>query len=176
MIWQFGNEINILGIMLQSRDTAMIAAIKKFFETNLALLDADAAIDKVHDEKLQLASAALLIEVINSDHQADEREWAEFATVLKHCLQLQEDKLDELIKLAKVEAKQATSLYEFTQLINEHYAYRDKLVLMENMWRVAFADSVLDKYEVHLIRRVSELIYVSHSDFIRTKLKVRDKL
>jgi uncharacterized tellurite resistance protein B-like protein len=41
------------------------------------------------------------------------------------------------------------------------------------MWRIAFSDKRLDKYEDHLIRKVSELIYVSHSDFIKTKLKVR---
>ncbi|MDD9894524.1 MAG: TerB family tellurite resistance protein, partial [Gammaproteobacteria bacterium] len=43
-----------------------------------------------------------------------------------------------------------------------------------NMWRVAFSDERLDKYEEHLIRKIADLIYVSHSDFIKSKLKVRN--
>jgi uncharacterized tellurite resistance protein B-like protein len=46
--------------------------------------------------------------------------------------------------------------------------------LVENMWRVAFSDQKLDKYEEALIRKVADLIYVSHQDFIKTKLAARD--
>ena len=155
----------------------MLDAIKKFFETKLALQGAaaDAVSGKDQIDRLQLAAATLLIEVINSDHQQDAREWAEISAVLKQSLQLQSEALDDIIRLAKHSAHRATSLYEFTELINANYSYADKLSLMENMWRVAYADSSLDRYEDHLIRKVSELIYVSHSDFIRTKLKVRDQ-
>jgi uncharacterized tellurite resistance protein B-like protein len=37
---------------------------------------------------------------------------------------------------------------------------------------VAYADGDLDKYEEHLIRRVAELIYVPHEEYIRAKLAV----
>ena len=37
-----------------------------------------------------------------------------------------------------------------------------------------FADGEVDRYEDGVIRRVSELIYVSHSDFIRMKFAARD--
>lgn len=154
----------------------MIDAIRNFFESNLAMADAqiESTPEGQYLDRLQLASAALMIEVINSDHQQDDREMAAFAAVLKQSLNLDSEKLDEVIALARSEAHQATSLYEFTQLINENYTYPEKLALMENMWRVAYSDSHLDKYEDHLIRKVAELIYVSHSDFIRTKLKIRD--
>jgi uncharacterized tellurite resistance protein B-like protein len=78
--------------------------------------------------------------------------------------------------LAKEQAHEATSLYEFTRLINDNYDPAQKIALIENMWRIAFSDERLDKYEDNLIRKISELIYVSHSDFIRTKLKVRSAL
>jgi len=67
------------------------------------------------------------------------------------------------------------SLYEFTSLINSEYDYAQKVTLIENMWRVAFADHVLDKYEENMIRKTADLIYVSHSDFIKSKLTVRDQ-
>ena len=86
---------------------------------------------------------------------------------------MSEEELGELVKLAESEANQATSLYEFTRLINDEYDYEEKVGLIENMWKIAFSDEQLDKYEEHLIRKISDLIYVSHSDFIKTKLNVR---
>ena len=41
------------------------------------------------------------------------------------------------------------------------------------MWRVAFADGNVDKYEEHLIRRVHELLHLDHSDFIAAKQAAR---
>jgi len=151
----------------------MIQSIINFFEEKLSTTDDEIIEANTAISKIDLTCAALLIEVMNSDHELDERESEEFIAVLKESLQIQEEDLEDLVRLAKEEAKRATSLYEFTRLINDSYDYTQKLRLIENMWRIAFSDDKLDKYEDHLIRKISELIYVSHSDFIRTKLKVR---
>lgn len=150
----------------------MLSTFKSFFENNL--LKSPTQDPEKLSEQLNLACAALLIEVMNSDHQLDDREAAEFLDVLKVSLGVSDEAISELADLAEKQAKKATSLYEFTRLINDHYDYSQKIVLIENMWRIAFSDETLDRYEDHLIRKVSELIYVSHSDFIKSKLKVRD--
>ncbi len=149
----------------------MLKTIKSFFESHLAQ-EEESPEQRLH--QTNLASAALLIEVMNSDHQIDEREFAAILEVLQNSLDVTEAELEELAQLAREQAHAATSLYEFTRLINDNFDYDKKCELIENMWRIAFSDDQLDKYEEHLIRRVSELVYVSHSDFIRTKLKVRD--
>ena len=81
---------------------------------------------------------------------------------------------DELRALAHEKAEESTSLYEFTALVNTQFSVDAKLSLIKNMWRIAFADGEVDRYEDGVIRRVSELIYVSHSDFIRMKIAARD--
>ena len=48
--------------------------------------------------------------------------------------------------------------------------YDDKVQLITSLWKVAYADGDLDKYEEHLIRRVADLLYVPHDAFIRAKL------
>lgn len=151
----------------------MLNSIKSFFEEKLSKQDSDESSSNV--SSTDLASAALLIEVINSDHELDDRETAEFLEVLQSSLDIPEEDLNEMVRLAEAQAHQATSLYEFTRLINDEYDYQQKLQLISNMWRIAFSDKELDKYEEHLIRKVSELIYVSHSDFIKAKLQVRDE-
>lgn len=152
----------------------MLDSIKSFFEQNLSVRED--ITDDTRVTRLDLASAALLIEVMNCDHQMDARETEEIMAVLKSCLEISDQDLDEILALARNEARQATSLYEFTRLINDGYDYEQKVELVRNMWRVAFADGELDKYEDYLIRKVAELIYVSHSDFIRSKLEVKSAL
>ena len=151
----------------------MIEAIRNFFQEKLANEHGEEAGSSAPN-KLDLCCAALMIEVMNSDHELDEREQQEFMTVLKQSYRVAEEDLTELIELAKSEAHEATSLYQFTRLINDNYDMKQKIALIGNMWRIAFSDEKLDKYEDHLIRKISELIYVSHSDFIKTKLQVRN--
>ncbi|MEX1197218.1 MAG: TerB family tellurite resistance protein [Pseudohongiellaceae bacterium] len=152
----------------------MIRGIREFFEERLAAHGNESDEDRIC--RIQLASAALLMELINTDRHVDEREEAEFARVLRETLSLDEETLAEITELAHQEARQATSLYEFTSLVNDGYAYADKVQLIENMWRIAWADGHLDKYEEQMIRKTAELIYVRHNDFIRAKLQVRDGL
>jgi len=149
----------------------MLRSIKNFFESKLTQASEEEPVSGI--PKTDLASATLLIEVMKSDHELDEREAAEFIEVLKERLSVSDDDLAELISLAETEAKQATSLYQFTSLINDGYDYEHKVALIENMWRIAFSDDRLDKYEEHLIWKISGLIYVSHSDFIKTKISAR---
>jgi len=150
----------------------MLNSIKQFFESKLVNAEEEQTSSSI--AIIDLACAALLIEVINSDHKLEEQETQAFLSVLKNNLNIPDEDIDELVGLAENQAKEATSLYEFTRLINNDYDYTQKVGLIENMWRIAFSDNNLDKYEDHLIRKVSDLIYVSHSDFIRAKLKVRD--
>lgn len=151
----------------------MLNSIKSYFE---AKLKSNAGSEgEISASSSNLASAALLIEVMKSDHELDQRETDEFLDLLQTSLNIPEAELDAMHQLAEQQASQATSLFEFTRLINDEYDYDEKLRLIENMWRMAYSDDELDKYEEHLIRKVSELIYVSHSDFIRMKLKVRNQ-
>ncbi len=152
----------------------MIESIKRFFENQLKVQLAETPASKNH--RLQLASAALMIELLKTDRHIDDRETAVFKKILMNTFALSNKELDDVIVLAEKETQQAVSLYDFTSLINEGYGYDEKLLLIENLWRVALADEHLDKYEEQLIRKTSDLIYVSHSDFIKTKLKVRDEL
>ncbi|CAN0598260.1 unnamed protein product, partial [Ectocarpus sp. 12 AP-2014] len=145
----------------------VFGTLKKLFE--------DPAGDPDHspEQARRLASAALLMEVARADFTQDAVEEQAMANLLANTLELSEDDVALLMKTADEAVDGATSLYEFTSLVNDHYSYDDKRSLVQNMWQVAFADASLDKYEEHLIRRVAELIYLNHEDFIRTKQVAR---
>jgi uncharacterized tellurite resistance protein B-like protein len=122
------------------------------------------------EHQLQLAAAALLIELSRADYIVEPNEQNTLHTILHASLGLSEEEISELMQLAGKAADRATSLYEFTRLINDHYEREQKLLLVQSMWRVAYADGDLDKYEERLIRQVSDLIHVPHRDYIRMKI------
>lgn len=122
-------------------------------------------------DALQVAAAALLIEVMQADYDVTDAERVAVIEAMRGTFRLSEAEATELLHRAEGEAMNATSLYEFTSLINDRFSYSDKADVIEQMWQVAFADGELDKYEEHLIRKVADLLYVSHSDFIRAKLR-----
>lgn len=144
----------------------MLVSIKQFFSAYLEVDDQSLA----DEEVIQLATAALLIEVSKADFELTGEERTAVVEALRKTFNLDAVTLDALLKMAEEQVQQASSLYQFTRLINDYYDYEQKLRLIESMWQVAYADGDLDKYEEHLIRKVAELIYVTHNDFIRLKL------
>ena len=46
--------------------------------------------------------------------------------------------------------------------------------MVEYLWAVAFADENVDKHEEYLVRKIANLIGVSHKEFIKAKLRARD--
>ena len=151
----------------------MLSTISNFFETYLKPVENESAED--HEHCLRLATAALMVEMCLCDTQIDERETETLLTILRDKYELDSNELDALVDMARDEAREATSLYQFTSLFNEHYDYAGKIELIEHLWELAYADGKVDRYEDHLIRKVADLLYVSHSDFIRAKLKIREK-
>lgn len=142
----------------------MISALKSLFEPSR-----DDSPETLQHQ-LHLAAAALLMETARADFTQDAEEQAAMQQVLVETLKVTQAELEEVLALAEERVDEATSLYQFTRLINDHYTPAKKIELVEAMWRVAFADGRIDKYEEHLIRQVADLIYVSHGDFIRCKL------
>jgi len=112
---------------------------------------------------------ALLIEVAKSDNEFSDVELKEITQIACHQFSIPQEQKGELLTLAKSISTESTSLYEFTSVINEHYSSEEKFQLISAMWKVAFADSKIDRYEEHIIRKVADLIYVPHMKFIEAK-------
>lgn len=122
------------------------------------------------ERRLHQVAAALLIETARADFGEDASETATIRGALQKSPGLSRTEVDALLDAAAEEADAATSLFEFTRLVNDHFSPARKEQLIATMWQVAYADGELHKYEEALIRQVAELIYVPHAVFIRSKL------
>lgn len=118
---------------------------------------------------IQTASAALLIEIATIDDDFALEEQTALFAILKETFHFSDNECQTLKAAAEIERDNAASLHQFTHIINQHCNEQEKFELIKNMWRIAFADQRLDKYEEHMIRKASELIHVSHSQFILAK-------
>ena len=130
----------------------------------------------VDDKTSTKACIALLLETSMADEVLDESELMALKNTLQKDFQIDEDEIDELIDLAKENVEDSTSLYEFTRDINDTFDAAERVKLIESMWKIAYADGNIDKYEEHIIRKVSNLIYVAHSDFIKAKLSAKEQI
>lgn len=124
-------------------------------------------------QRLNLATAAILVETAQADFEQDKREQQLMQELLCESLSLPREEVQALVQQAQARVEQATSLYEFTRLINDNFDAAAKSSLILAMWRVAYADGNLDKYEEALIRQVADLTYVPHSEYIRCKLQAK---
>ncbi len=123
---------------------------------------------------IDLACAALLVEVARVDYAHDPRETEATLKAIRRVLKIKETDIAELLSEADAEVEEGTSVFPHTSLINEHCSREQKYDILVAMWQVAFADGNLDKYEEHLIRRVAGLIHLDHSEFIQAKIAARD--
>ena len=137
----------------------------------------DASEDLEIDEHGSIkACIALMLETSMADDLLDESEIKTLKATLINDFKLEETEIDELIEISKKNVDDSTSLYDFTRDINDNFDAKERIKLIESMWKIAYADGNIDKFEEHIIRKVSNLIYVSHSDFIKAKISAKEKI
>ncbi len=148
----------------------MLKAIRDFLDSTLSESDNTAGDTREHG--LQLATTALLIEMSRSDADVSEIEEKAIARIVRERFSLEDAELDKLLSKADARADEVISLYEFTRSLNDHLTMDEKVHVVEMLWQVAWADERIDKYEDYLVRKVAELLYVPHPEFIKAKLRV----
>lgn len=121
--------------------------------------------------RLQLATAVLLIEVMQSDSGASEIEVATVERLLKERFNLTTDELAQLMALARSRQEAAHDLHAFTSQLHAAFDAAEKQRIVEMFWQVAYADGKLDDHEHHLMRKLGDLLHLGHAAFIGTKLR-----
>ena len=128
------------------------------------------SLESFKDEMI-LSICVLLIEVSKSDDDYDDLEKTKIIDLLEKQFSLNHDQIDTLMKMADKKNNEIVSLHEFTASINKEYTYSEKKNVIKMLWDIAYSDGRIDKYEDYTIRKISDLLYVKHSDFIKAKLR-----
>lgn len=147
----------------------MISAIKQYFSERMSPADGQVS----EELTIHRATAVLLAEMMRMDGDIKEAEREVIRTALYNHFDLDKHEIDTILSLAEQEAEESHDYYQFTSLINSHFSSEQKIEVIESLWRIAYADKVLNKYEEHLLRKISGLIHVPHRDFIAAKHRIQ---
>jgi len=149
----------------------MIKSIQEFFYARIVTEESTT----ISPEKaLQLATAALLIEISRADFEVADEERTAIEEALNGSFGLSDDETREIVSLAEQNVDESISLYEFTRLVDEAFTPEQKRHIVGLLWQVAFSDDRLEEREEYLIRKIAKLLHVTHEDFIDEKLKAKN--
>jgi uncharacterized tellurite resistance protein B-like protein len=118
----------------------------------------------------------LLVEVARSDQDFSDAERRAVLGSIQGKFGLSSGEAQELLALAELQSRDAHDIYQFTSKIDAAFSPARKERLIEELWRAAYSDSTLHAYEEHLIRRVADMLHLSHAQFISAKLRVLAKV
>ena len=121
---------------------------------------------------VELATAALLSEIVSADNQVTETEREEYEKQLRKHVNVDDDAMALLLKRGQETADDAIDLVHFTQVLNKHCDADERVRVVKSLWSIAYADESLAPLEESTIRQIADLLYVPHSQYIKTKLDV----
>jgi len=149
----------------------MIDALKEFFR--LKALGGPEPSAEVHERAVWIAAGVLLFEIVRADNRVEEAERTVMRTALQSTFNLTAEQTTEIMGVSETQSRTATSLFEFTSVIDAEFSPDQKKRIVELLWLVAFADGRKDAEEEHLIRKIAGLLHVAHPDFIDAKIRAR---
>ncbi|WP_340679864.1 TerB family tellurite resistance protein [Paraglaciecola sp.] len=146
----------------------MLKNIQEWFKTQLE--------DKSASEEsntIELATAVLFYEVMRADREFTESEELSYRQQLVKHFSLSETDLQTLCNMTKVKAESAVDYQQFTKVLNDLYNPEQKRSILDSLWSLAYADHVLSPDEDYTIRKIADLLYIPHSQFIQSKLAIQ---
>lgn len=150
----------------------MLASLRRFFDSLLPSAEADPALEHT----LQLATAVLLVEVMRSDASFGATERVAVFAALREQFVLTAGEVTALVDMAEEAARDAHDLHAFTSKLNAQLDPPQKARIVQYLWQVAYADGHLDGHEQHVMRKIADLLYVSHGDYIAAKMRAKDAM
>lgn len=120
----------------------------------------------------ELAAAVLLIAMERADFEKSHEERSVIERSLASHFGLAPGELETLLCRAEEEAGESVSFYDYVQNLNDSFSYEDKCAVLRMLWEVAYADGKLDPFEEQLMRRLADMLYMPHKEYVRIKLEV----
>jgi uncharacterized tellurite resistance protein B-like protein len=149
----------------------MLDMIKKLLGADNANESAD-----INDQSnLQVATCALFVEMALIDGEFTDDERNSIIDIMGETFSLSSDQTTEIIKAAVTKVEQSVDSWQITKYLNENLSKANRVIIVENLWRLVLADGHMDKHETYLTNKVSGLLKLSHEEYIAAKQKALQK-
>ncbi len=150
----------------------MLKALKAIFD------DAPEAPHSAAPEQrqLHLAVASVLHEATRVDLKDSPAEQAAVERALETLFGLGPAERSRLLQDGRERARRLTSYYAPVSVIKREFDLPRRVLLIEHLWRIAYADGRLDPYEDHFVRKIAHLLYVPNTQCILARNRARPAL
>ncbi len=123
------------------------------------------------DDKIALG--VLLWAVASSDNKFLDIEKEKIKEILIRHSKIKTEDIPFVLRVIKEADKERIDLYAFTSELVGSLTYPQRVLVLEELFRVACADRDISEEEIELLRKISNLFHISHRDFINTKIKIK---
>ena len=124
---------------------------------------------ETRDAAIRTATAVLMVDVARADYEFDADEFDSLLRLIQAHFDLSAEEAAALVNAADEKVDGLTSLHDFTQLLHHNLDEREKSHVVDLLWRIAYADGRLDKYEDALVLKISDLLHVSRGKVMQLK-------
>lgn len=125
--------------------------------------------------RVEQAVAAMLHEMARMDYEVRTEDLEVARAALSDLFGVSAAQADDLLAEAKANAVRLTSYHEPISAINAAFDAGMKIRLVEHLWSVAHADEDLHTHEDHLVRKLSDLLYIPHVQMMLARQRVRER-
>jgi uncharacterized tellurite resistance protein B-like protein len=146
----------------------MFKALKKLFEE-----PASERLTRFESDHVAAAVAYLLHESKRVDLGEDAEEHEAARRALAQLFGVTAAESEELLQLGRDRARQLTSYFAPVSVIKRDFSLEQRIVLVEHLWRIAFADGKLDPDEDHYVRKIAHLLYVPNTQSMLARSRAR---
>jgi len=123
-----------------------------------------------------LALTVLLLEAAYADGECSGQEKEHLVETLVTKFDIPRQEIDALLADRDEEKREYVDLFAYTQFINENFSEKQKIDIMESVWRIILLDDHLEAHEDHFAHKLASLLRLSHKDLIDAKLRARKQL
>ena len=128
--------------------------------------------DKEHIN-IKNSATILLLSVANADYNIEKEEIKLIKEIIQDFFSIDTKETYKIVEQAIIDFKKSTSLFEYAQILNEHFTYQDKVDFIFCIFELAYVDKELHFMEQHLIKKIADILNVERQDLIKTKLEIQ---
>ena len=125
-----------------------------------------------HDDRLRLATAAVLLEIAYADGTFTPAEDGNVLGFLQQRFALAPDDARELLETAEEIRANTIDHFAMTNYIRKNVSLTERIEIVKTMWRTAYSDGRLTDYENYLVRKLADLLGLEHHVMIDAKVSV----
>jgi len=124
--------------------------------------------------EIELTGSILAYEIARADGEISQEELTVLMSEIKKIAIKVGKSPEDIFNILKEFSDQSVSFHEFIEDINKEFSKDEKLSLIDFLWRIAYADSILETHEERLVRRIADLIHIKDIEVLKIKDNIKN--